>query len=154
MVESPHVFAAVSSSQGRQRHAYWALVKSERTAKGPRQKGVAYLGDLDEAGRLGVSRAAGVADTSRQGDSFDAPPQPRWVEVDVSAVRVEGTRNFGGPWPAMQLIGRLGFKTLLDPLMPIGREGWRGLKCSEDFSIKKLRNSAKTVLVCEQRKLG
>ena len=104
------------------RHAYWALVKSERTAKGPRQKVVAYLGDLDEAGRLGVSQAAGVADPSRQGDLFDAPPQPRWVEVDVSGVRVEGTRNFGGPWLAMQLIGRLGFKTLLDKLMPAGRE--------------------------------
>ena len=105
------------------RHAYWALVKSERTAKGPRQKVVAYLGDLDEAGRLGVNRAAGVADASRQGGLFDAAPrQPRWMEVDVSAVRVEGTRNFGGPWLAMQLIGRLGLKTLLDQLMPIGRE--------------------------------
>ena len=109
------------------RHAYWALVKSERTAKGPRQKVVAYLGDLDEAGRLGVNQAAGVADASRQGGLFDAAqqqsaPQPRWMEVDVSAVRIEGTRNFGGPWLAMQLIGRLGLKTLLDKLMPIGRE--------------------------------
>ena len=105
------------------RHAYWALVKSERTAKGPRQKVVAYLGDLDEAGRLGVSQAAGVADTSRQGDLFEAPPpQPRWMEVDVSGVRVEGTRHFGGPWLALQLIGRLGLKALLDNLMPIGRE--------------------------------
>ena len=64
------------------RHAYRALVKSGRTAKGPRQKVVAYPGDPNEAGRLGVSRAAGVADTSRQGDLFDAPPQPRWGEVD------------------------------------------------------------------------
>ena len=105
------------------RHAYWALVRSERTAKGPRQKVVAYLGDMDEAGRLGVRQAAGGdADVLRQGDLFDAPPSPRWMEVDVSGVRVEGTRNFGGPWLAMQLIGRLGLKTLLDRLMPIGRE--------------------------------
>ena len=41
------------------RHAYWALVKSVRTAKGPRQQVVAYRGDLDEAGRLGVQQAAG-----------------------------------------------------------------------------------------------
>jgi len=104
------------------RHAYWALVKSERTANGPRQKIVAYLGDLDEAGRLGVSQAAGGADPSRQGDLFDSPPSPRWMEVDLSAVRVEETRAFGGPWLALQLIRRLGLKTLLDELMPIGRE--------------------------------
>ena len=104
------------------RHAYWALVKSERTAKGPRQRVVAYLGDLDEAGRLGVQQAAGgKVDISQQGNLFEVP-KPRWIEVDVSAVRVEETRNFGGPWLAMQLIGKLGLKTGFDHLMPVGRE--------------------------------
>jgi len=40
------------------RHAYWALVESFRSARGPRQRVVAYLGELDEQGRLGVQRAA------------------------------------------------------------------------------------------------
>ena len=40
------------------RHAYWALVESYRTDRGPRQRTVAYLGQLDEAGRVGVKRAA------------------------------------------------------------------------------------------------
>ena len=40
------------------RHAYWALVESYRTARGPRQRVVAYLGELDEQGRLGVARTA------------------------------------------------------------------------------------------------
>ncbi len=53
---------------------------------------------------------------------YPMPLQPRWMEVDVSGVRVEGTRHFGGPWLAMQLNGRLGLKTLLDQLMPVGRE--------------------------------
>src|ERR1035437_4325354 len=70
------------------RHAYWALVKSVRTAKGPRQEVVAYLGDLDEAGRLGVQQAATGDDLSaRQQEMFDAP-QPRYVEVDLSGVVV------------------------------------------------------------------
>jgi len=106
------------------RHAYWALVKSERTAKGPRQKVVAYLGDLDEAGRLGVQAAAdggGGAGLS-QGAFFDRPPRPRYVEVDLSAVRVEQTRNFGGAWLALQLIDKLGLRSELDRLMPGGRE--------------------------------
>jgi transposase len=110
------------------RHAYWALVKSVRTAKGPRQEVVAYLGDLDEAGRLGVQQAAsgdGGDVPSRQPELFDAPHdavRPRYVEVDLSGVVVEEMRKFGGPWLALQLIGRLGLKSELDRLMPAGRE--------------------------------
>ena len=97
-------------------------MKSVRTAKGPRQEVVAYLGDLDEAGRLGVQQAADKADpSSRQGELFHTP-QPHYVEVDLSGVVVEGTRKFGGPWLALQLIGKLGLKSELDRLMPIGRE--------------------------------
>lgn len=104
------------------RHAYWALVKSVRTAKGPRQEVVAYLGDLDEAGRLGVQQAANGGDPSdRPQDLFDAP-QPRYVEVDLSGVVVDEMRRFGGPWLALQLIGKLGLKSELDRLMPAGRE--------------------------------
>mgnify|MGYP000458777182 CR=1 FL=1 len=40
------------------RYAYWALVESYRTARGPRQRTVAYVGQLGEGGRLGVKRAA------------------------------------------------------------------------------------------------
>ena len=107
------------------RHAYWALVKSVRTAKGPRQKVVAYLGDLDEAGRLGVQRAADGAMPAQQAELFagqDKPIEPRWVEVDPSAVRVEQTRDFGGAWLALQIVKRLGLKAALDDLMPAGRE--------------------------------
>lgn len=103
------------------RHAYWALVKSVRTAQGPRQEVVAYLGDLDEAGRRGVQQAAEGDDSSApQRELFDAP-QGRYVEVDVSGIVVEGMRKFGGPWLALQLIGKLGLKSELDRLMPPGR---------------------------------
>ena len=103
------------------RHAYWALVKSVRTAQGPRQEVVAYLGDLDEAGRLGVQQAAHPDDSSaRQRPLFDAP-QRRYVEVDVSGVVVEGMRKFGGPWLALQLIGQLGLQRELERLLPAGR---------------------------------
>ncbi|HUP81929.1 MAG TPA: hypothetical protein VM260_25480, partial [Pirellula sp.] len=40
------------------RRAYWALVESVRTERGPRQKVVSWLGALDQAGRLGVLQAA------------------------------------------------------------------------------------------------
>ena len=44
--------------QGKRR-AYWALVESVRTERGPRQNVVAWLGTLDEAQRLGMLHAAG-----------------------------------------------------------------------------------------------
>jgi transposase len=107
------------------RHAYWALVKSVRTAKGPRQQIVACLGDLDEAGRLGVRQAAHeckrAGGSAGQLELFDKS-QPRYVEVDLSGVTVEGAAKFGGPWLALQLIGKLGLKAELDRLMPAGRE--------------------------------
>jgi transposase len=104
------------------RHGYWAVVKSVRTAKGPRQQVVAYLGDLDEAGRLGVQQAAegGIGLTSQQ--QMFPSPEPRWVEVDLSGVRVEAARGFGGPWLALRLIDKLELKALLEQLMPAGRE--------------------------------
>src|SRR5437879_2203327 len=102
------------------RHAYWGLVESYRTTRGPRQRVVAWLGKLDEAGRLGVQQAAETStadaahrsvDTSgRQRTLFEdqsCEPEPRWVEVNAAGVRVENCRQFGGPWLALQLIRRL-----------------------------------------------
>jgi hypothetical protein len=49
-----------------QREAYWALVESYRTERGPRQRTVAYLGLMDEAGRLGVHDAADPSSSSQR----------------------------------------------------------------------------------------
>jgi len=102
------------------RHAYWALMESYRTERGPRQRVVAYLGRLDEAGRLGVKQASEGTPESRQ-TLFDEP-QPRWMEIDTSAVRVENDRAFGGPWLALQLIQKLGLDQFLKRTIPTGRE--------------------------------
>jgi transposase len=103
------------------RHAYWALVKSVRTAKGPRQEVVAYLGEMDEAGRLGIEQLAHGRGDDHQPSMFDSS-RPRWVEVDPSRVRVENTRSFGGSWLALQVINKLGLHDLLEQLIPVGRE--------------------------------
>ena len=50
------------------RHAYWALVESYRTSAGPRQRVVAWLGKLDEAGRLGIEQAARDANPTETED--------------------------------------------------------------------------------------
>lgn len=132
------------------RIAYWALVESYRSASGPRQRIVAWLGKIDEAGRLGVQQAVdGVGkliDSSSQEkgpvtleafqpigrqmrfefDDDASATQPRWVEVNTAGVRVENLRQFGGPWLAMHLIRTLQLDSFLERTIPDGRErvGW------------------------------
>ena len=107
------------------RHSYWALVESYRSERGPRQRTVAYLGQLDEAVRLGVKRAAkgNKKPTEQQlqlweGDS----PAPEWVEVDTTAVRVENQLAFGGPWLALEMIRKLRLDDFLKRTIPKGKE--------------------------------
>ena len=54
------------------RHAYWALVESVRTSRGPRQRVVAYVGVVDEKQRRGVKEAAEGRSTVTQGELFGA----------------------------------------------------------------------------------
>jgi hypothetical protein len=62
----------VTIKRGRKRHAYWALVESYRTERGPRQRVVAYLGQMDPQGRLGVKHAAqGKEDRRYQRDLWE-----------------------------------------------------------------------------------
>ena len=103
------------------RRAYWALVESYRTERGPRQRVVAHLGKLDEAGRLRLKQAAEEKPRSSQRKLFPEP-EPEWVEVDASAVRVENCRQFGGPWLALELIKTLGLDAFLRETIPSGRE--------------------------------
>ena len=103
------------------RHAYWALVESYRTARGPRQRVVAYLGELDEQGRLGVERAAQPVPWA-QPDLFERGSGAAWVEVDLRGVRVERSRPFGGGWLGLMLLRQLGLSKLLEELLPSGRE--------------------------------
>lgn len=106
------------------RHAYWALVESYRTERGPRQRVVAWLGRMDEAGRLGVQEAAkDRPDAVLQQTLFgDRESEPRWVEVNTSAVRVQNSRQFGGPWLALELIRRLRLDECFERVMPQGRK--------------------------------
>ena len=98
----------------------WALVESYRTQRGSRQRIVAWLGQLDEAGRLGVKQAALDQPPSAQKTLFPEP-EPEWIEVNARAVRVENCRQFGGPWLAFELIKVLGLDRFLCETMPQGQ---------------------------------
>ena len=101
---------------------YWQLVESYRTPRGPRQRLVAYLGDLEESVRVGVKEAAcGNSEHRLQLELFN-DQEPRWVEVDTRRVRVERTRLFGGVWLGLEVAKKLELVRFLEEVLPQGRE--------------------------------
>jgi transposase len=114
------------------RRAYWGLVESYRTARGPRQRVIAWLGKLDEAGRLGMQQAVETETAQQTGsvqesqktlfDEKSPAAEPRWVEINAAGVRVENCRQFGGPWLALELIRRLQLDEFLQREIAPGRE--------------------------------
>lgn len=113
-------------------HTYWALAESYRTAKGSRQRIVAYLGELSSNERDGwtqlCSHLNGKAKSCRpQRTLFDPPfsddrhdDEP--VLVKLSSVRFERLRDFGDVWLAWGLWRMLGLDELLEKLIEPGRE--------------------------------
>jgi len=101
---------------------YWELVESYRTKHGPRQQVVAYLGEVGQATRHGVQQVATGKGDSWQSRLFDEEGEPEWVEVDTKRVHAERVRDFGGYWLGLEVADRLGLVSLLDKLLPEGRE--------------------------------
>ena len=112
-------------------HTYWALVESRRTAKGSRQRVVAYLGELTSDEQDGWAKLGahlnGNASSPPQRTLFDPPrrDQPREDEpllVKLSSIRLERTRDFGDVWLAWGLWRMLGLDEVLEQAIEPGRE--------------------------------
>ena len=123
---------------GGEDYEYWSLVKTVRTARGPRHRIVARLGKLDGSE---VDAARGWDDldalleggpSARQLDLVPKPaPTPLWREVDVRGVQVERLRQFGRVYLGLALWRRLGLHQVLRRLLPDGRQdiGWDSISC-------------------------
>jgi len=114
-------------------YEYWTLVRTVRTAKGPRQEVVASLGklpELDRNARRGWEHIAdlleGRSPAPEQGELGQAlpaaAPAAPWTQVDLRGVRVERVRDFGQIYLALSLWRRLGLHTLLGELIEPGKE--------------------------------
>jgi transposase len=111
---------------------YWTLVRTVRTAKGPRQEVVASLGKtpgLDQRNRHGwediTDLLEGRPPSSRQGElgqPLSQEPQPQWAPVDLRGVRVERVRDFGQIYLGLSLWRRLGLHQVLKAVIEPGRE--------------------------------
>ncbi len=80
----------INITKNGKQHACWSLVESYRTERGPRQRVVAYLSKIDEAGRLGFQQ---VADDSTADDSTIANQQDEgahWSLLNHSPTRERG----------------------------------------------------------------
>ena len=113
-------------------HTYWALAESYRTARGSRQRIVAYLGELSGTEQDGwtqlCSHLGGDAKHYRPEHTLFDPPH--WNEpsddepmlVKLSSIRLERPRDFGDVWLAWGLWRMLGLEELLEQRMEEGRE--------------------------------
>jgi len=99
---------------------YWALVESYRTARGPRQRVVSYLGDLAAEARAGVAAAA--ASRADHQLALFGGTLPERVEINLHSLRVERTAAFGGVWLGKALLTGLGLDTFFAEHLPPGRE--------------------------------
>ena len=91
----------ISIRKNGKRHTYWALVKSVRTARGPRHRIVSDLGELEPGEKAGWAHVGRITRRSQPAPRrlFDDPdpsdPVPQRVEGLVRRARVERTRDFG-----------------------------------------------------------
>ena len=119
-------------------HRYWALAETVRTAKGPRQRIVAWLGELSETrSRSWRGLARKLTDPGAEEDDVpglfedDGSEAPPRIRVDTRRVRVERTRDFGDVYLAWVLWRKLGLDRVLSDLIPPGREEipWHQVAC-------------------------
>ena len=104
-------------------HTYWRLVRSVRVGRTVRQQTVAQLGELDAEGRARAKALARTITGEReQADLFVPNPAQAAVRIHLDRVRVERGRTFGDVWLAWTLWRALHLDTVLEGLLPPGRE--------------------------------
>jgi transposase len=96
-------------------HTYWSLVETVRTADGPRQKTLCYLGEMNSSAQARWLRTVEVFNDQGEAQQLklfpshvEAPPDdPQVARVLVKRVRLERTRQFGACYLGLQLWKRL-----------------------------------------------
>jgi hypothetical protein len=122
--------------------AYWALVESYRTERGPRQRTVAWLGKLKECEKKSPY-------TQLQLFDHEDTPAAEWVEVNTAGVRVENQLVFGGPWLAMELMRKVQLDKLFEDIIPRGKEDIPWAKTALILIICRLCNPSSELHIAE-----
>ena len=112
-------------------HTYYALVESIRTEAGPRQRVVAYLGELNHDEERRWQRT--VVFHNRQGDGrqlrlfpnddhVDLPDDPDVVRISLKSVGWANPRPFGDVWLGLWLWRHLKLDEIVERHIPRGKE--------------------------------
>jgi transposase len=104
-------------------HCTWRLVRSVRVGRRVIQQTVAYLGELDEHGRLEArALARHLIGTPEQAQLFDDGIRDVTVPVRLKGIRVERSRQFGDVYLALALWRGASLAQLCNELLPVGKE--------------------------------
>jgi transposase len=117
-------------SKDGKKHTYYALVESVRTAAGPRQQIVAYLGELNHDQERRWQRT--IVFHNRQGetqqlrlfpddDAVPLPDDPDVVRIRLRSVGWTNPRNFGDVWLARWLWHTLHLDEIVARHVPQGK---------------------------------
>ena len=96
-------------------HTYWSLVETVRTADGPRQKTICYLGELNSSVQARWLKTVEVFNEQGEAQQLKLLPShveapaddPQVARVLLNRVRLERTRQFGACWLGLELWKRL-----------------------------------------------
>jgi transposase len=98
-------------------HRYWSLVETVRTADGPRQRTLCYLGELNGSAQARWQKTVEVFNEHGESSQLklfpsdaEVPEDPNVARVLLKKVRVERTRRFGDCYLGLDLWKRLGLE--------------------------------------------
>jgi len=98
-------------------HSYWSLVETVRTADGPRQRTICYLGELNSSAQARWQKTVEVFNEHGESTQLklfpsdvETPADPNVARVLVKKVRVERTRRFGDCYLGLELWKQLGLE--------------------------------------------
>ena len=98
-------------------HRYWSLVETVRTADGPRQRTLCYLGELNGSAQARWQKTVEVFNEHGESSQLklfpsdaEVPDDPNVARVLLKKVRVERTRRFGDCYLGLELWKRLGLE--------------------------------------------
>jgi transposase len=98
-------------------HRYWSLVETVRTADGPRQRTLCYLGELNGSAHARWQKTVEVFNEHGESSQLklfpsdaEVPDDPNVARVLLKKVRVERTRRFGDCYLGLELWKCLGLE--------------------------------------------
>lgn len=98
-------------------HTYWSLMETIRTSEGPRQRLLCYMGELNSSKIKSWRKAIRVFNDQGEEEQLELFPsdsapdetsgKTNIVKVDLSSIRLERAREFGGIYLAWKIWKRL-----------------------------------------------